>query len=44
MSEPEIKKQNGKSKAESANGADGKAAAKPGRQAASARRSPGSLN
>jgi hypothetical protein len=43
MSETEIKKQNGK-KAESANGADGKAAAKPGRQAASARRSSGSLN
>jgi membrane-bound lytic murein transglycosylase A len=43
ISETEIKKQNGK-KAESANGADGKAVAKPGRQAASARRSSGSLN
>ena len=43
MSETEIKKQNGK-KAESANGADGKATAKPGRQAASARKSERSLN
>ena len=43
MSETEIKKLSGK-KAESANGADGKTAAKPGRQAASARRSSGSLN
>ena len=43
MSETEIKKQNGK-KAESANAADGKAAAKPGRQAASGRKSERSLN
>ena len=44
MSETEgNKKQNGK-KAESANGADGKAAAKPGRQAASARKSERTLN
>jgi len=42
MSETEIRKQNGK-KAESAN-ADGKAAAKPGRQAASGRKSERSLN
>ena len=43
MSEAEIKKQNGK-KAESANAPDGKAAAKPGRQAASGRKSERSLN
>jgi 3D (Asp-Asp-Asp) domain-containing protein len=44
MSETEgNKKQNGK-KAESASGADGKAAAKPGRQAASARKSERTLN
>jgi hypothetical protein len=43
--EAEAKKQNGKGKAESANSkADGRAAAKPGRQAASARKSERSLN
>jgi peptidoglycan lytic transglycosylase A len=43
--EAEAKKQNGKGKAESANSkADGRAAAKPGRQAASARKSDRSLN
>jgi len=45
ISDTEPKKPNGKSKAESAKaGDDGKAAAKPGRQAASARRSSGTLN
>ena len=43
--EADSKKQNGKAKAESANSkADGKAAAKPGRQAASVRKSDRSLN
>ena len=43
--EADFKKQNGKAKAESANSkADGKAAAKPGRQAASVRKSDRSLN
>ena len=43
--ETEVKKQNGKGKAESANSnADGRASAKPGRQAASARKSERSLN
>ena len=43
--EAESKKQNGKAKTESANSkADGRAAAKPGRQAASARKSDRSLN
>jgi membrane-bound lytic murein transglycosylase A len=43
--EAEAKKQNGKGKVESANSkADGRAAAKPGRQAASARKSERSLN
>jgi hypothetical protein len=44
MSDTEIKKPNGKGKAESANAPDGKAAAKPGRQAASGRKSERSLN
>ncbi|MGB7703520.1 MAG: hypothetical protein WBL91_18115, partial [Pseudolabrys sp.] len=43
--EADSKKPNGKAKAESANSkADGKAAAKPGRQAASERKSDRSLN
>jgi len=45
VSETDGKKQNGKSKAEPAKaGDDGKATARPGRQAASARKSSGSLN